>query len=87
MRRSNRNLNIPPPQNQAGQTLGILTFEDRILKIPAPHEPMWCSNALPYRISLSNALPKEQFSVFVVSNKACVYSRYAETLIQDGKLF
>ena len=51
----------------------------------------WCSNALPYRrICLSNAPPKEQSAspaVPVVCNKACVYSRYAETLIPDGKLF
>jgi len=50
--------------------------------------PKWCSNALPYRrISLSNAPPKEHSSsVPVVCNKACAYSLYAETLIQDAVL-
>ena len=46
---------------------------------------------MPYPILaffLSNAPPKEQSSsVLVLCNKACVYSQYAETSTQEGKLF
>ena len=71
-----------PGKPKACELLKIGSF-----KYSSPHEPKWCSNALPYlRICLSNAPPKEKpSSVPVVCNEACVYSRYAETLIQDGK--
>ena len=81
MRRSNRNFNIPAPgKPRAFELLKIGSF-----KFPPPG-PKWCSKSLPHRrICLSNAPPKEQSSsVPVVCHKACAYSRYAETLIQDG---
>ena len=72
-----------------GQTPYIWTFEDWIVQIPAPSGQNGVQ--MPYRIVgffLSNAPPKKQSSLVpVVCDKACIYSRYAETLIQDGKLF
>ena len=42
MRRSIRNINIPPPP--PGQTPGIWTFEDWVVQIPAP----WAKIAFKY---------------------------------------
>ena len=78
MRWSNRNFNSPPPLGKAW-----------IIQIPAPSGQNGVQMPYPIvRFCLSNAPPKEQSSsVPVVCNKACVYSRYAETSIQDVKLF
>ena len=71
---------IETSTHPSGQTPGTWTFEDF-----RPLGPKWCSNDLP---CLPNAPPKEQSSsVPVVCNKAYIYLRCAETLIQDRKLF
>ena len=87
MRRLSRNFNIPPLLGKpwAFELLKIGSF-----KFPPPPSAQ-NGFQMPYPIvgfCLSNVPPKEQSSsVPVVCNKACVYSRYTETSIQDGKLF
>ena len=79
-------LTLPPPPGkpQAFELLKIGSF-----KFPPPRAKMLFK--MPYPIvafCLSNAPAKEQSSpVLDVCNKACVYSQYAETSIQEGKLF
>ena len=88
MRRSNRNFNIsptpPPGKPRAFELLKIGSF-----KFPPPRAKMGVQ--MPYPIvgfCMSNASRMEQSSsVPAVCNKDCVYSRYAETSTQDGKLF
>ena len=86
MRRSN---STSPPPTPRVETPGIRTFKDWIVQVPSPSGQNGVQ--MPYPIvgfCLSNAPPKEQsYSVPVVCNKACAYSQYAETSMQDEKLF
>ena len=79
----------PPPPPGKPRAFELLKIGSFIVQIPAPLGQNVVQ--MPYPIvafCLSNTPPKEQSSsVLDVCNKAGVYSRYAKTSIQEGKLF